>query len=86
MGEGGFGSVFEGTRYKDGLSVAVKLAAKTENMPYISLVSRLCSLCHLYLVTVCIYNVLKHEYFNRLNAYLRNHFHLTIIKTVLLLA
>ncbi|XP_052386606.1 serine/threonine-protein kinase pim-1-like [Carassius gibelio] len=37
MGEGGFGSVFEGTRYKDGLSVAVKLAAKTENMPYISL-------------------------------------------------
>ncbi|XP_050989479.1 serine/threonine-protein kinase pim-1 [Labeo rohita] len=37
MGEGGFGSVFEGARCKDGLPVAVKITAKTENMPYISL-------------------------------------------------
>uniref|UniRef100_A0A671R2N6 non-specific serine/threonine protein kinase n=1 Tax=Sinocyclocheilus anshuiensis TaxID=1608454 RepID=A0A671R2N6_9TELE len=41
MGEGGFGSVFEGTRCEDGLLVAVKFAAKMENVPYISLVSRL---------------------------------------------
>ncbi|KAL1247790.1 hypothetical protein QQF64_023166 [Cirrhinus molitorella] len=37
MGEGGFGSVFEGTRCKDGLLVAVKFAAKTEHVSYISL-------------------------------------------------
>ncbi|XP_067279630.1 serine/threonine-protein kinase pim-1-like [Pseudorasbora parva] len=37
IGEGGFGSVFEGTRCKDGLQVAVKLTAKTKNTPYISL-------------------------------------------------
>ncbi|XP_051749337.1 uncharacterized protein LOC127512467 isoform X1 [Ctenopharyngodon idella] len=37
LGEGGFGSVFEGTRCKDDLQVAVKFTAKTENEPYISL-------------------------------------------------
>ncbi|XP_051734848.1 serine/threonine-protein kinase pim-2-like [Ctenopharyngodon idella] len=37
MGEGGFGSVFEGVRCKDGLVVAMKFTAKTENEPYISL-------------------------------------------------
>ncbi|ROL48044.1 Serine/threonine-protein kinase pim-2 [Anabarilius grahami] len=37
MGEGGFGSVFEGVRCKDGLVVAVKFTAKTENEPYVSL-------------------------------------------------
>ncbi|XP_073682714.1 serine/threonine-protein kinase pim-1-like [Garra rufa] len=37
MGEGGFGSVFEGTRCEDGLLVAVKFAAKTEHNSYICL-------------------------------------------------
>uniref|UniRef100_A0A672LPC5 Protein kinase domain-containing protein n=1 Tax=Sinocyclocheilus grahami TaxID=75366 RepID=A0A672LPC5_SINGR len=46
MGEGSYGSVYEGTRCEDGLQVAVKFTAKTENEPYISLVSELCSLCH----------------------------------------
>ncbi|KAK7165382.1 hypothetical protein R3I94_003672 [Phoxinus phoxinus] len=37
LGEGAFGTVFEGTRCKDGLMVAVKFTAKTKNEPYISL-------------------------------------------------
>ncbi|KAG1931968.1 serine/threonine-protein kinase pim-2-like [Pimephales promelas] len=37
LGEGSFGSVFEGTRCKDGLMVAVKFTAKTGKEPYISL-------------------------------------------------
>ncbi|XP_056103263.1 serine/threonine-protein kinase pim-2-like [Rhinichthys klamathensis goyatoka] len=37
LGEGAFGSVFEGTRCKDGLMVAVKFTAKTKNEPYINL-------------------------------------------------
>ncbi|XP_056322372.1 serine/threonine-protein kinase pim-2-like [Danio aesculapii] len=37
MGEGGCGSVYEGTRCEDGLQVAVKFTAKIENEPYINL-------------------------------------------------
>ncbi|XP_043118431.1 serine/threonine-protein kinase pim-2-like [Puntigrus tetrazona] len=37
MGKGGFGSVFEGTRCKDGLQVAMKFVEKTENVRYVSL-------------------------------------------------
>ncbi|CAM4534963.1 unnamed protein product [Leuciscus chuanchicus] len=37
LGEGGFGSVFEGTRCKDGLMVAVKFTAKRKSQQYTSL-------------------------------------------------
>ncbi|KAL1255189.1 hypothetical protein QQF64_013250 [Cirrhinus molitorella] len=40
MGEGSYGSVYEGTRCEDSLQVAVKITAKTENEPYLSLVKR----------------------------------------------
>lgn len=78
MGEGGFGSVFEGIRCQDGLLVAVKFTAKREDQPYISFVSRLCSLCCL------LYNILdecKSQSANisidnqtGLNPHLRNYF------------
>ncbi|XP_073680069.1 serine/threonine-protein kinase pim-2-like [Garra rufa] len=37
MGEGSYGSVYEGTRCEDGLLVAVKITAKTKNEPYLRL-------------------------------------------------
>ncbi|RXN07307.1 serine threonine- kinase pim-1-like protein [Labeo rohita] len=37
MGEGSYGSVYEGTRCEDGLQVAVKITAKTEKESYLSL-------------------------------------------------
>ncbi|XP_073683958.1 serine/threonine-protein kinase pim-2-like [Garra rufa] len=37
MGEGSYGSVYEGTRCEDGLQVAVKITAKMEDEPYIRL-------------------------------------------------
>ncbi|KAK7133287.1 hypothetical protein R3I94_015230 [Phoxinus phoxinus] len=37
LGQGGFGSVYEGTRLADGQKVAVKLVRKTENTEYISI-------------------------------------------------
>uniref|UniRef100_A0A8C1DGJ5 non-specific serine/threonine protein kinase n=2 Tax=Cyprinus carpio TaxID=7962 RepID=A0A8C1DGJ5_CYPCA len=36
LGEGGFGSVRKGTRYKDGLKVAVKYVQKTKRTTYVS--------------------------------------------------
>ncbi|XP_021324004.2 serine/threonine-protein kinase pim-2-like [Danio rerio] len=37
IGEGGFGSVYEGKRLEDGLEVAVKIARKPSNMEYINI-------------------------------------------------
>ncbi|XP_058639055.1 serine/threonine-protein kinase pim-1-like [Onychostoma macrolepis] len=36
LGQGGFGSVYEGKRLEDGLEVAVKFARKPRNMEYIN--------------------------------------------------
>ncbi|KAA0725584.1 Serine/threonine-protein kinase pim-2 [Triplophysa tibetana] len=37
LGQGGFGTVYEGTRLSDGLKVAVKYVVKDENIDYISI-------------------------------------------------
>ncbi|XP_073693572.1 serine/threonine-protein kinase pim-3-like [Garra rufa] len=37
MGEGTYGSVYEGTRSEDGLQVPIKITVKMENKPYFSL-------------------------------------------------
>ncbi|KAG1934696.1 serine/threonine-protein kinase pim-2 [Pimephales promelas] len=37
LGEGGFGSVYEGKRLEDGLKVAVKFVKKSESMEYINI-------------------------------------------------
>ncbi|KAF4102869.1 uncharacterized protein LOC131521842 isoform X2 [Onychostoma macrolepis] len=52
LGKGGYSCVHAGTRYKDGLKVAVKIADKTPNMPYIRVVSSLHSLYYCFSFTV----------------------------------
>ncbi|KAL1264099.1 hypothetical protein QQF64_004454 [Cirrhinus molitorella] len=46
MGEGSYGSVYEGTHCEDGLQVAVKITAKMEDEPYIRIVTGYQCCCH----------------------------------------